>query len=91
MAEPKVAVLVKSVESLLAEKRGVAEKEKQLVETLNRALGPMGYRVVPAGTGGGLRGRRRRRRRRKAGRPGARIRRRVVRAGARRVRKSQGE
>jgi hypothetical protein len=39
--------LLKSVESLLAEKRALADKEQQLIEHLNRVLPSMGYQVVP--------------------------------------------
>ena len=47
MAEPEENGLVKSVESLLADKQAIAEREKKLIEDLNAALGKMGYRVVP--------------------------------------------
>ncbi len=68
MPEPKTDILVKSVESLLTQKQAVAEKEKGLVDGLNRVLSKMGYQVVakrllPAN------GRRRRRGRRGPGRP----------------------
>ncbi len=65
MPEPKGGALVKSVESLLAEKRAVSEKEKELIEGLNRVLTQMGYEVAPmkASVSNG------RRRRRKSGRP----------------------
>jgi len=43
--------LVKSVESLLAEKQAVAAREKKLIEDLNRVLGKMGYRVVSTKSG----------------------------------------
>jgi len=43
--------LVKSVESLLAEKQAVAAREKKLIEDLNRVLGKMGYRVVSTNSG----------------------------------------
>lgn len=39
--------LVKSVESLLADKQAMAAREKKLIEDLNSALGKIGYRVVP--------------------------------------------
>jgi hypothetical protein len=48
--------LVKSVESLIAEKEAVAAKEKKLIADLNTALGRMGYKVVatkPASNGAG--------------------------------------
>jgi hypothetical protein len=47
MAEPE-NTLVKSVESLLAEKEALAAKEKKLIEDLNTVLAKMGYRVVSA-------------------------------------------
>jgi len=43
MAEPKDDALVKSVESVLAEKVAVAAKEKKLIEELNAVLKKMGY------------------------------------------------
>ena len=43
--------LVKSVESLLAEKQAVAAREKKLIEDLNTVLGKMGYRVVSTKSG----------------------------------------
>lgn len=46
MAEPKTDALVKSLESLVAEKQAVTTKEKQLVDGLNAVLSKMGYRVV---------------------------------------------
>jgi hypothetical protein len=46
MPESKDDGLVKSVESLLAEKTALAAKEKKLIAELNVALGKMGYRVV---------------------------------------------
>lgn len=46
MAETEETSLVKSVESLLAEKQAMAAREKKLIEDLNAALGKMGYRVV---------------------------------------------
>ena len=48
VAEPEENGLVKSVESLLADKQAIAEREKRLLEDLNAALGQMGYRVVPS-------------------------------------------
>ena len=50
MAE-KEDELVKSVESLLAEKQAVAAREKKLIEELNAVLGKMGYRVVSTKSG----------------------------------------
>ena len=38
--------LLKSVESLLAEKRALADKEQRLIEQLNRVLPAMGYQVI---------------------------------------------
>jgi hypothetical protein len=43
MPEP----LARSIQSLIAQKRVVTEREKQLVENLNRVLPSIGYRVVP--------------------------------------------
>jgi hypothetical protein len=40
--------LLKSVESLLAERRALVDKEQQLIEHLNRVLPSMGYQVVPS-------------------------------------------
>ena len=51
MAESKEDGLVKSVESLLADKQALAAREKKLIEDLNTALGKMGYRVVSTKTG----------------------------------------
>lgn len=48
MAEPKTDALVKSLESLVAEKQAVTSKEKELVDGLNAVLSKMGYRVVTA-------------------------------------------
>jgi hypothetical protein len=64
MAELKGDAVIKSIESLLADRQAVAEKEKALIAELNRLLGPIGYGVVPArdGARGAVRGRRRRRR-----------------------------
>lgn len=47
MADPKTDALVKSLESLVAEKQAVSSKEKELVDGLNAVLAKMGYRVVP--------------------------------------------
>ena len=52
--------LMKLVQSVLAQKRALDAKERELIASLNRVLPDMGYRVVS--TGGearGLRGRRR--------------------------------
>lgn len=46
MAESKDDGLVKSVESLLADKEAIAAREKKLIDDLNAALGKMGYKVV---------------------------------------------
>ena len=46
MAESKTDALVKSVESLVAEKVAVTAKEKELIDGLNAVLSKMGYRVV---------------------------------------------
>ena len=46
MAELKTDALVKSVETLVAEKMAVTAKEKELVDGLNAVLSKMGYRVV---------------------------------------------
>jgi hypothetical protein len=48
VAEPKTDALVKSLESLVAEKQAVTSKEKELVDGLNAVLSKMGYRVVVA-------------------------------------------
>lgn len=48
MAEPKADALVKSLESLVAEKQAVTGKEKELIDGLNAVLSQMGYRVVAA-------------------------------------------
>lgn len=53
MPQPEEGDLVKSVESLLAEKQAIAGREKKLIEDLNTALGKMGYRVVPTKTADG--------------------------------------
>ncbi len=45
----KADALVKSVESLVAEKEAVATKEKELVAALNAVLNKVGYEVVPVG------------------------------------------
>jgi hypothetical protein len=51
VAEPKEDDLVKSVESLLAEKQAIAAREKKLIEDLNAVLGKMGHRVVSTKSG----------------------------------------
>jgi hypothetical protein len=48
VAEPKTDALVKSLESLVAEKQAVTSREKELVDGLNAVLSKMGYRVVAA-------------------------------------------
>jgi len=58
--------LIRSVDTVLDERRRLAQREKRLVRALNRALAKMGYAVVAAKGGGGRR--RRRRRGRRAGR-----------------------
>jgi hypothetical protein len=57
--------LIRSVDTVLDERRRLAQQEKRLVGALNRALAKMGYAVVAAKGGGG-----RRRRRRRGRRPG---------------------
>jgi len=47
VAESKDDSLVKSVESLLADKQALVAREKKLIDDLNSALGKMGYKVVP--------------------------------------------
>lgn len=59
--------LMRSVDTVLDERKRLAKREKQIVRALNRALGKMGYAVV-AGKGEGGRRRRRRRGRRRVGR-----------------------
>jgi hypothetical protein len=49
VAESKTDALIKSLESLVAEKHAVSSKEKELVDGLNAVLSKMGYRVVAAG------------------------------------------
>ncbi len=61
----RLAVLIRSVDTVLGERRRLAQQEKRLVGALNRALAKMGYAVVAAKVGGG-----RRRRRRRGSRPG---------------------
>jgi hypothetical protein len=43
------ADVLKLVESVLAEKTALANKERQLISNLNRVLPGIGYRVVPIG------------------------------------------
>jgi len=62
--------LVRSVDTVLGERKRLAKQEKRLVGALNRALGKMGYAVVAA-KGGGQRRRRRRRGRRPGRKPKA--------------------
>jgi hypothetical protein len=45
--------LMKLVESVLAEKRALDQKERQLIDSLNRVLPGMGYHVVPTSDGRG--------------------------------------
>jgi hypothetical protein len=40
--------VMKLVQSVVAEKSAIADRERQLIESLNRVLPQMGYRVVPA-------------------------------------------
>ena len=47
MMDAKSEALVHSVQELLAEKRVVGKKERELVQSLNAALRKMGYKVVP--------------------------------------------
>ena len=51
MAEPKEDGLVKSVETLLADKEALVVREKKLIEDLNGVLAKMGYKVVSTRTG----------------------------------------
>jgi hypothetical protein len=48
VAEPKTDALVKSLETLVAEKMAVTAKEKELIDGLNAVLSKIGYRVVAA-------------------------------------------
>jgi hypothetical protein len=43
--------LTRAIQSLVAQKRALTAKEKQLIEHLNRVLPSIGYRVVPLGDG----------------------------------------
>lgn len=47
MMDSKSEAMVKSLEDLLAEKRVVGRKERELVQSLSAALRKMGYKVVP--------------------------------------------
>lgn len=58
--------LMRSVDTLLEERKRLVQQERQLVRALNRALGKMGYAVVTARGGGPRRRRRGRRPRRRA-------------------------
>jgi len=51
MMDAKSETLVKSLHDLLAEKRVVGKKERELVQSLNSALRKMGYKVVPIDSG----------------------------------------
>ncbi len=42
--------IAKSVKTLLEQKKTIADRERQLIEDLNRVLPTMGYRVVPMQT-----------------------------------------
>ncbi len=44
--------LMKLVQSVLTQKRALDEKERQLIDSLNRVLPGMGYQVVPTADGG---------------------------------------
>lgn len=59
--------VVKLVESVIAQKSAIADREKQLIANLNRVLPDMGYRVVPIAVGGAAE--RARRAQRPSGRP----------------------
>lgn len=62
--------VVKLVESVIAQKSAIADREKQLIANLNRVLPDMGYRVVPIAEGDGAeRALRVRRAHRASGRP----------------------
>lgn len=69
MPDPRANALMKAVEALLAEKRAVAEKEREFVDGLNRVLTEMGYQVAQRSAGGASGRPRRRRRGRRPGRP----------------------
>ncbi|HEV8662605.1 MAG TPA: hypothetical protein VGT06_05590 [Candidatus Methylomirabilis sp.] len=59
--------LVRSVDTVLEERKRLSKREGLLVRALNRALAKMGYAIVAVKAGG-----QRRRRRRRAGRRGRR-------------------
>jgi hypothetical protein len=82
--EVKADTIVRSVETLLAEKVAVQEKEKGLIKDLNGVLSRMGYEVVPVRDG--RVGVKRRRRRKGPGRPRGRRRGRPPLSGRRRRR-----
>ena len=68
--DAKSEALVHSVQELLAEKRVVGKKERELIQSLNAALRKMGYEVVPINSAKtASRGRRGPGRPRKVGRP----------------------
>jgi hypothetical protein len=73
MMDAKSEALVHSVHELLAEKRVVGKKERELVQSLNALLRKMGYVVLPKKRRGRPPGRHRKRRGqgrpRKVGRP----------------------
>lgn len=60
----RVVDLMRSVDIVLQERKRLADRERQLVRLLSRAVGKMGYTIVVA-KGGGRRRRRGRRPRRK--------------------------
>ncbi|MFQ5804268.1 MAG: hypothetical protein ACE5JQ_15365 [Candidatus Methylomirabilales bacterium] len=66
----RLGEMVKGIEGVLGERKKLAQAEKKLVGFLNKALGRMGYQVVPARSVG--RGKRRRRRARRKGGAGRR-------------------
>lgn len=57
MAEAKTDLLVGLVETLLAEKQALAQKENELVQVLNSMLNRMGYEVVVRKSAGSAVGR----------------------------------
>lgn len=71
--DAKSEALVHSVQELVAEKRVVGKRERELVQSLNALLRKMGYVVLPKKRRGRPPGRRRKRRGpgrpRKVGRP----------------------
>lgn len=44
--------VMRTVEALVAGRKRVANRERELIRTLNEALGAVGYRVMPVGVGG---------------------------------------